>query len=116
MYSWVVAWGREGTRLAGKRSLFGPFTTSVRAQKFSDSMMGETEVHEFDTRNQSRATQLLKANDSMMGETEVHEFDTRNQSRATQLLKAKGVEVEIGKEGNWEEQSAFVRHPKKEVV
>jgi len=88
-YYWVVAWGRTGTRLEGKRSLFGPFATSVRAQEFSDGLLGETDVHE---------------------------FPTRNQARATQLLKAKGVEVEIGKEGNWEEQSAFVRHPKKEVV
>ena len=88
MYWWVVAWGRTGTKLDGKRSLFGPFLSELRAREFSDGLMGESDIHG---------------------------FPTRNTSKATQLLKAKGVEVEIAKGGKWEDQSARIRHPKKEV-
>ena len=34
MYYWLVAWGRPGTRLDGKRALFGRFTSSTRAEAF----------------------------------------------------------------------------------
>jgi len=82
MYKWIVAWGRHGTKLDGKRVLFGPFTTELRAREFSDGLPGESTVYD---------------------------FPTRDRARATRMLKERGVEVN---KSNWEEQGARVSHPK----
>jgi len=60
MYYWVVAWGREGTKMQGKRALYGPFNTETSAQDYADALIGHTDIHKFPTRNEAKATRFLK--------------------------------------------------------
>lgn len=58
MFSWVY-----GRRENGSMALFGPFVSSTRAQEYADEAVGlyETQVAELPTRDQSKATSMLKA-------------------------------------------------------
>lgn len=58
---WLVAKGREGTRIQGKTALLGPFSTEPLAERRGDELETEYKIIKLPTRDPSRASRMLKA-------------------------------------------------------
>jgi hypothetical protein len=58
---WIVAKGRDGTKIRGKTALLGPFNTEFTADEKADELETDSKVIYLPTRDPSRASRMLKA-------------------------------------------------------